>query len=175
MNRHKLLKSTIFLISSLFFLGSTFTNNALAAKKKKTKRRFPLGCRPIGYEFKDNLLILKPVSNKERIQTLYLIHNVSHQPVYMEIKKLDTQAFSPSYENTINPNSWGAFALNQEVLQLSCSTHGSPLDCWDILELCQYNNAKFAEHNQGTYWIVKSGSRSHAVYGAIHNGILLKS
>lgn len=192
------LLSIAFTAAALFIAGTTISHGAFAAKEQ---RRFPHGCRHIGYRYQDGLLILKPVPNdstkpkklkmaaneqhlpekqkprKVPIQTLYLIHNLSGHSIYLKAKKLPDVPFSPTHENTIRPNQWAAFAVNQKELQFTCTmagTGGGQIDCTNTFELCQYNHAKFAQHNQGTYWVVKSASRSQAKWGSIRSGILLK-
>lgn len=185
-----------FAAAATFIAGTTFTHTAFAAKKE---RRFPHGCREMGYGYKDRLLILKPVPNDSikpktpqtapngeqqksaepvevPIQTLYLIHNLSGQSIYLKTKKLPDVPFSPTYENTIRPNQWAALAINQKELQFTCAAAGTgeQIDCTNMFELCQYNHAKFASHNQGTYWVVQSASQGEAKWGSIRNGILLK-
>ena len=97
-----------FAAAATFIAVTTFTHDAFAAKKE---RRFPHGCREMGYGYKDGLLILKPVPNDSLkpktpqtaangeqqksaepvevpIQTHYLIHNLSGQSIYLKTKKL---------------------------------------------------------------------------------------
>jgi len=194
----KLLSTAIaFTAGTLLIAGAIGHNNAFAATKKQ--RRFPHGCRHMGYGYQDGLLILKPIpndsikpkktetlANKEQqkpikpeeipVQTLYLLHNLSSHSIYLRTKKLPDVPFSPTHENTVRPNQWAALAVNQKELQFTCAMAGTgeKIDCTNMFELCQYNRAKFASHNQGTYWVIKSGSRGQAKYGSIRNGILLK-
>lgn len=188
----KLLSTAIvFAAASAFIVGTTMTHTAFAAKKK---RRFPHGCRHLGYGYKDGLLILKPAPNNSikpktpkiaaneqqpqavPIQTLYLIHNLSGHSIFVKVKKMADQPFSPTHENTIRPNQWAALAVNQKELHFTCAMAGTgeQTECTNLFELCQYNHAKFAQHNQGTYWVVKSSSRAQAKWGSIRSGILLK-
>lgn len=167
------LRTFLFLLVVILASNAT-TLAAESAKPAKSGKQFPHGCRTVGYEFQHRLLLLKPVSETPKITTLYLIHNRSHYAVSLAVVKLSSQPFSPSYKNTISAGQWGAFALNQSLLQLSCNANGFQVDCQNVLELCQYNRAKFAEHNQGTYWIIRDGSRHKAVRGSINNGILLR-
>ncbi|ACJ18429.1 hypothetical protein [Coxiella burnetii] len=163
----------VYYLKILFFcLISIWISPSIAAKTGE--QHFPSGCRMVGYEFKNNLLLLKPDSETEEVSTLYLIHNISPDAISFAVEKLPTQSFSPSYKNTINPNHWAAFALNQPFLQLKCHANEISVNCENVINLCQYNRAKFAEHNQGTYWILKNGTRYQAIRGAIDNGILLR-
>ena len=160
----------------LIAIGSIAYNPINAA----TKRKVPNGCRQVGVDFNNNLVLFKPV-NKEKLQseepqTVYLIHNGSPEySVTMKVEKLDSEPFSPTYKNTIKSTRWAALAVDQQLIQFSCSTaHGESINCGNVLEICQYNNAKFASHNMGTYWIVKNGSRRVAIQGSIRSGILLR-
>ena len=163
---------------TLLLLGAVISHSTLAAKKTRVKRRFPHGCRDVGYEFKNQLLVLKPQS-EEHPQTIYLIHNLSHGHLLLQLEKLPQHTFSPHYKNVVRPNQWGAFATDQSIMQFKCSkatrrSAGEQIDCGHVLELCQYTRAKFADNNMGNYWAVVSKTRRGAMNEAIAKGILLR-
>ena len=154
-------------------LAMAATVNLHAATK-----RFPNGCKPVGFEYQDGMLVLMPVSETDQIQTVYLIHNMSHDTVNFISKKMPNQVFAPKYKHSIRPASWSSFSTNEHKIQFICKqggySYGQQINCADVLEICQYPRAKFAPHNGGTYWIKKSESRRQAVRSVIRNGVLLR-
>src|SRR3990167_2020548 len=124
-----------FVTTSLLVVG--MSQQAIAAKQPP--RKFPHGCREFGYDYKEGLLVLKPVpstkapSTKDTkstctqeaqapneqaqletpIQTIYLMHNLSSQEILLKTKKSPEHPFTPTQENTIAPNHWAAFAVSE--------------------------------------------------------------
>jgi hypothetical protein len=165
---------------SIFY---AFSSPASTISNPKKIRKFPLGCREKGFSFENNVLSLHPnFEGKKYDQTLYFLHNITHQNIELTIKKAVGQRFGPNYKNVITPDNWAVFSLDFQHFKFICKeksffaeagAYGN--DCSKLLEVCQYNNAKFAEHNLGTYWTVANKSRKHAVKSAIEHGILLRS
>ena len=151
------------------------------AARHRDENAFPLGCRAQGFEFMGDSINFKPdYTGKKWEQTLYFLHNTSDKDVELEVRKPRGQKFGPNYKNTIKANGWGVFALDYNQFELTCNEKSYAGDvysgnCADFFKICEYNNAKFAPHNRGTYWTVQSGSRAEATRGAIKNGILLRS
>lgn len=107
-------------------------------------------------------------------QTMFLIHNKSMQSLEIKSKKFEGQMYKPDNDNVIGPNQWAAFAMDEPEVQFICSNNGKTINCSNVLEVCEYNHAKFSDSTMGTYWVVKSDTLENAVYGAIHIGILLR-
>lgn len=162
-----MIKKLILSVASVI-LVSTLPAHAAAPKK------FPNGCREVGFEFKDGKLILNPVSEEGEIQTVYLVHNNSDNAVKFESEKLPGQVFAPNYKHTIDSNLWSSFSLGDPRVQFVCKSDDATVNCNDVVEVCQYTRAKFASHNGGTYWIKKSETQSQAVRSIISNGVLLR-
>lgn len=167
------IKVTFFLLFSVFIFHST----AIDAKSKKSKRKFPHGCRALGYGFADKYLILRPQTEEGR-QTLYLLHNKSYKPVKLILIKSSQQIHMPSYKNTIKGNQWAAFATDEHEMKFRCinpsNNQSTTLDCSKIFEACQYTRAKFDQGNMGNYWVVKSDPLRRTIYKSILYGILLR-
>lgn len=137
-------------------------------------RRFPHGCRQLGYDFQDPLLIIKSNAQSQN-QTLFLVHNTAEHDI--RLKDDNAPRFAPNYEKVIPANQWAAFSFDTDLVQFSCDRPNetdSKLNCQSVIELCQYNNAKFPEQNFGTYWLEKTGSRDATMEDAIQKGILLR-
>ena len=167
-----------FCIVTLTAAGRLYTPGGLGANR--SRRKFPHGCRVVGFSFNNHRIVLKP-ANKENLspdvpQTLYLIHNRSHHiGVQVEVPKSSAEPFSLTYKNTIKANQWAALSVDHSTMVFGCSTRSEgSINCFRRVEICQYNNAKFASHNTGTYWVVNSGVQKTAVYGSIRSGILLR-
>ena len=163
-------------------LGLMASQDALAAKKKESKpRRFPNGCRELGAQIHAGQLTLTPTHKEDIPQSLFFVHNLSSESILLKVNA-DRKAsrYSPSYENIIRPNQWGAFAVDLPSIAFACYTtsRGIPdeqIDCAHRFDICQYNNVKFSDANGGNYWVVKSDD----VRGAIRIvsrevGILLR-
>lgn len=160
--------SLVLLISSLAFPLSSLAR----------KRLFPHGCRQKGFEFQDGLLLLNS-EQADNTQTFFLIHNKTEYKVELKVDKSPNDKFTPSHQNTIRPYQWGAFAMSDPSVNFACylssSYHGHyRIDCANSVELCQYNNVKFASHNGGTFWVVSSKSLQSTIRHAIKIGIFLK-
>ena len=167
-------------------IGLSVGSDAWAAKKNRkepdvSKRRFPHGCRMVGFDFDDNTVMLRSSKPEgESPQTLYLIHNVSDRAIYLKAKKTSDQPFMLSYPNVVNVGEWGAFATDFRHISFSCTAPAGvdegnqPIRCAGALDICQYDNVKFSATNGGNYWIVKSDTLRNAMYGAIGSGILLR-
>lgn len=166
------LKLALFIIASLSVFIST---NSLAAKRK-----FPHGCKPVGYQFTYGALELKPVSETQKIQTVYLIHNISHRVVELEAQKLAHHPVSPGYVTELDGDLWTAFVQDEPIVKFTCKfVYGDDekqtTACNEVLELCQYPRAKFAGHNGGSYWVKQQGeSLKQAIDSVIENGVLLR-
>jgi len=146
----------------------------LEMPKGSAKRKFPHGCRELGFEFQSPLLLIKS-NPKGQQQTLFLIHNIT--PTDIRLKDETAPRFSPNYEKIIPANSWAAFAFDSDLVQFNCSAavnDENKFNCQHAVELCQYNNAKFPDQNFGTYWLEETGSRDETMEEAIQKGILLR-
>jgi len=153
---------------SLIFISSSF---ALA-------RKYPHGCKDVGYVFENRLLVLKPASENHP-QTVYLIHNKLKKSVKLIFIKPIGQGYMPHFKNIIKANKWGSFATDQPQLkflcQISLKKRGKrTINCGSALELCQYIRAKFPGSHMGSYWAVRSDTQRNAKYTTIKQGVLLK-
>jgi hypothetical protein len=142
-----------------------------------TKSPFPAGCRTVGHEFINHLMILKP-DMEDHPQTLYMIHNTSAQTIKLQLYKTSGQRYSPNYDNIIAKGEWGVFAMDEEFLPFVCATMAkkeiTPVACHDTVEVCQYTRAKFDVANMGNYWVSHSRSLSSAIKESSGDGILLR-
>jgi hypothetical protein len=199
MNRCKHPFSTVIAFSAITLLtaGLLHSTTSLAVGIKGKNRTFPYGCRVMGYGYENDLLIIKPVWDQaaqgqnnnnqaqaqtqqqqaqasNQVQTMYLLHNKSGQALSLKAKKDPGEMYKPDNENVIGANQWAAFAMDQNKVAFTCMQGSSPVSCSTVLEICQYNHAKFSESTLGSYWVVKSDTLENTVYGAIHIGILLR-
>lgn len=143
----------------------------------KKNREFPLGCKQVGFQFKRGHLVLKPDNPSEPLLTIFFIHNRSDHPVQMAVVANPRDPFPVDQENVLEPDGWGAFVQNEPEVTFYCAAKDDShhhMDCAEVLSACQYPNAKFAEHNTGTYWIATADTRNKAVKETIHAGVLLK-
>lgn len=161
----------IYVISFVFFMSL----DAYASKTMK----FLHGCEEIGHEFQRGKLAFIPVQESEEDQTLYFIHNVSYDRIKIESQKTYTTSLYPIWETTINSDNWAAFAVDRDNITFKCyeDDYGEftrEVNCRDVVEVCQFPRAKFAEHNQGNYWISTNRSKYGTRNEVIRKGVLLK-
>jgi hypothetical protein len=126
---------------------ATSTTKA-AADDKET--RYPIGCKPVGYE--ESLKVLSLFPGKEgALQSMYFFYN----------KRPDT-----------------VLAVGEPQVKFICSLgdgkkdYGQILDCAETIKVCEYVNVKFGLNNKGNYWIVESNTRNGAVNEVVHYGII---
>lgn len=144
--------------------------------------RFPLGCRETGFEFSGGDLLIKPVKpeDAEQLQTVYFFQNTGTQTILLDTPSRKSDYTRARHTAEINPGEWASFATNESRIKFVCSLvsegmDDAPTDCQQVMRVCQYPRAKFAQHNRGSYWIDKSNTRNGAVRSAIDHGILLRS
>lgn len=167
----KIIFSLIFFSLTANALDQSTTQNKVV-KNKKAPRKFPYGCREVGFTFENNHLLLSMIPEGQE-QTLYLIHN--RAPFDIAVKADTTSKFIPTYDKVLSAEQWLTFARDVKEVRFACfSQNGDALDCGETLEVCNYNNVKFPDTNLGTYWITNSGSQSEAIHGSIKKGILLR-
>lgn len=160
--------------NTLLTLGSLITLIALPNMMlAKEARKYPHGCRQVGFDFSNGQLHLKIITPDGLPQTLYLIHNKS--PYEIMLKNAQSSKYIPNYEKKIPQDRWVAFGRDVNEITFACLTPDRQfLDCNEVIELCNYNNVKFPYTNVGTYWITNPGSQQEAMHGSISKGILLR-
>lgn len=173
----------------LFFVLISITSFSLQAdspkpaklskeeKAKKDELRFPIGCRPVGYENKLKVVTLYP-GKEGALQSMYFFLNRLPQSVSLYQMRDKDSELSTRYNHTIRANSWAVLATGEPVVNYICSLgdgktgYGKIVDCADALKVCEYVNVKFGLNNKGNFWIVDSNSRNGAVNQVVHYGII---
>ena len=135
---------------------------------------YPRGCEATGFSYSQNFLTLNATGE----QTFYLIQNKSQKS--LEVERYETREvfMSPKMKSTIAAGRWSAFACDVENLHLKClSKEGdstTPVNCEDVIDICQYPRVKFALSNMGNYWVSQNKTQKGAIKEAIKKGILLR-
>lgn len=145
----------------------------------KYENGFPKGCRAIGYAYQERKLVLTPTNDEFERQTLYLIKNKSNRPITLLASDANYDLLGMNWEMTTKPNQWSSFALNKSRLPFVCKREinrntQEVVDCGDVIEVCEYNNAKFGEHILGSYWVITNQTAATVVSKTIKKGILLR-
>lgn len=152
-------------------------SNAKSAKKDKDSDRFPIGCRPVGYQ--QNLKVLTLLPGKEgALQSMYFIYNKMPQTVSLYQMHDQESLYSLWLNHSIVGKSWAVLATGERELKFICTSgdgkksYGEILDCAQAVKVCEYVNVKFGLNNKGNFWIVNSSTRNGAVNGVVHYGII---
>lgn len=153
--------------SGLFFLMSLLWSSLLFATP------FPHGCEVTGFGFLQSDLIL----NETGAQTLYLIQNHAHEPVFLERVEDAEHFMNPKLEVKLDASNWSSFASDIQYLHFRClssSEEKTVVNCAEILDVCQYPRVKFALSNMGNYWISTNKGLDQVIQETTHKGILLR-
>lgn len=150
---------------------------SLAAGQDKS--RYLSGCDPVGYEYKNGRLYLKPVKVEEYDQTVFFIHNVSMDRINLKSVKDNDYPHYPSWQAKIGENRWAAFATDREGIEFNCETQsysndGSTTNCESAIDVCQYTRAKFGPHIYGNFFVTTNKSKYSARNSVIRYGVLLR-
>lgn len=135
---------------------------------------FPRGCEVSGFGFNDPHLLLNDTGN----QTLYLIQNRSNIQIELEHIETHDVFMSPKLETKLGALQWAAFASDVSNMHFKCFTRvegvETPLNCREVLDVCQYPRVKFALSNMGSYWVSTNKPQSQVIKDATVKGIYLK-
>lgn len=159
-----------FFIRSVIISFLFINTQLLFAEQSKLFR----GCYEFPDSFKNESVNLKSNSPHEK-QTAYFIHNKSNARVTLLLVKSGKTSYL-SYKNQINAQEWGVFAMDELLMSFSCHLPGqkAPVNCHDYLKVCQYENIKFPQSNNGNYWPVSSLPLNQARKEMRKLGILLR-
>jgi len=147
------------------------------AKEKKDNYRFPIGCKPVGFEKKLRVLYLYP-GKEGALQSMYFFFNQLPGPVSLYQMKDRASPYSTRFNHTIKGNSWAVLATGEPIVKFICSMgdgkkdYGKVVDCARAVKVCEYVNVKFGLNNKGNFWIVDSNTRNGAVNEVVHYGII---
>lgn len=159
----------------------------------------PTGCKRIGYLFSHKIVVLYPKKFNKK-QGLYFFYNkTSSEIVNLYQMRTGNEPFTMYLNNVINVNEWGGFSSNESKVKFICtikkedksksketkfstnnllttnnSQYGRIVNCYDVLDVCQFPNVKYANNNEGSYWAVTSNSLENAIQEIIEQGILLR-
>lgn len=134
---------------------------------------------PHGCEIKDfNYYNQNIVLNDTGQQAFYLIQNHSNRSIRMQRIETRNVFMSPPLTAKIDPMSWGAFASNISNFHFQCfileNENLFPAACSTVIEICKYPRARFAQSNQGNYWVSINKSQQQVLNDAVSKGIYLK-
>lgn len=180
-------KKEIFLFSlTLMSFLITLSPQAFSAKKdslsaaqkaKKDAERFPIGCRPVGYQKRLKVLSLFP-GKEGALQSMYFIYNKLPETISLYQMRGDESEYTTRFNHIIRANSWAVLATGEPLVKFICSlgdgksSYGTIVDCAKTVKVCEYVNVKFGLNNKGNYWIVDSNTRNGAVSEVVHYGII---
>ena len=135
---------------------------------------FPKGCEVSGFGFTNPYVIFNDTSN----QTFYLIQNRSNNLI--ELERIETRDvfMSPKLQTKIGAAQWAAFAADVSNINFQCfytlDDNRTPVNCSEVLDICQYPRVKFALSNMGSYWVSTDKPLAQVIKDATAKGIYLK-
>lgn len=146
-------------------------------KAKKEAERFPIGCRPVGYQKRLKVLSLFP-GKEGALQSMYFFYNKLPETVSLYQMRGEESEYTTRFNHIIKANSWAVLASGEPLVKFICtlgdgkSSYGKIVDCAKTVKVCEYVNVKFGLNNKGNLWIVDSNSRNGAVSEVVHYGII---
>ena len=85
---------------------------------------------------------------------------------------------SPKLHSKLDSSSWAAFATDTPSMHFKCFIQDgeitTPLNCSDVLAVCQYPKARFALSNMGNYWVSTNKELAQVIKDTAAKGIYLK-
>lgn len=169
-------------ILAVLFLGVGSVSYSAAQTEQndndEQKQHYPLGCTPVGYQFSHYNVILKPTAKYEP-QTLYFIKNTSNKEVNLFQARTGNESFIVYLESTMKPQQWSALALDEKNAKFIC-THQNKnqsshqiIKCKNVLDICEFTQARFGENHRGNYWVTENKSMKEAYQTTKLHGVLL--
>ena len=174
MNKIKLLSLFLCLICSVELHAQTLTKEEKAAKEEA---RFPIGCRPVGYEQRLKVLTLFP-GKEGALQSLYFVYNKLPQTISLYHMRDEDSEYATRINHSIGPKQWAAVAAGEPMVKFICTlgdgknTYGKIIDCAQTVNVCEYVNVKFGLNNKGNLWISEGNTRNGAVNDVVRYGII---
>lgn len=148
-----------------------------AEKEKKENSRFPIGCRPVGFEQSLKVLSLFP-GREGALQSMFFFFNQKPESVNLYQMNDKSSAYSTRFNHSIKGSSWAVLATGEPLVKFICTlgdgktSYGKIVDCAETVKVCEYVNVKFGLNNKGNFWIVDSNTRNGAVNEVVHYGII---
>lgn len=173
--------SFIFLLAMLSMpfnaIAKRASDQSTESVSKKDEARFPIGCRPVGFEQSLKVLSLFP-GKESALQSMYFFYNQLPETISLYHMRDKDSEFSTRYNHTIRPQSWAVLATGEPLVKFICTlgdgkdSYGKIVDCSDAVKVCEYVHVKFGLNNKGNFWIVESNTRNGAVNDVVHYGII---
>lgn len=180
MNTLKKATSISLILASTFLSADLVAAQVKATAEERAAReeaRFPIGCKPVGYEYKLKTLSLFP-GKEGALQSLYFFYNKLPQTISLyEMRDADSE-YSTRVNHIINANQWAALATGEPTVKFICTlgdgkqAYGKIIDCADVVSVCEYVNVKFGLNNKGNFWVSDGNTRNGAVNDVVHYGII---
>lgn len=135
---------------------------------------FPRGCEVKGFGFSNGQLIVNDTGR----QAFYIIRNRSTIPIQMQRVETHNVFMSPPLTAKLDGLSSAAFASDIMNFHFECLNTDpeniQPINCADVLDICEYPRVKFALSNMGNYWVSVNKTQQEVINDAVGKGIYLK-
>lgn len=162
------------LVALLFCAFCNMTYAARQVAPPQPVSNFPHGCEVTGFGYNQNYLTL----NEHGDQAFYLIQNRSNKQIEIQRYTAQDEFMSPKLQSKLDAGAWSAFASDIRGLYFQCYAHENdniaPINCADVLDVCQYPRVKFALSNMGNYWVSSNKPQAQVIKDATAKGIYLR-
>lgn len=158
-------------------LQASAAAQAADEREKKDNHRFPIGCKPVGFEQSLKMLSLYP-GKEGALQSMYFFFNQLPETVSLYQMNDKFSAYSTRFNHSIRGNAWAVLATGEPKVKFLCSLgdgkkgYGKIVDCAETIKVCEYVNVKFGLNNKGNFWMVESNTRNGAVNEVVRYGII---
>lgn len=145
---------------------------------------FPRGCEASGFGFQDPYVTLNDIGS----QMFFIIHNRSLEPIELERIAAQDAFMTPKLQAKLEGEQWAAFASDVSNTHFRCykvtgnttettdqeQANNQPINCAEVLQICQYPRVRFALSNMGSYWVSTNKPLSQVIKDSTAKGIYLK-
>ncbi|MDP3560542.1 MAG: endopeptidase IV [Legionellaceae bacterium] len=166
---------TILLITSALSIGLNVF--AKPVKVAKDDNRNPTGCQDSGYSYDLKTIKLLPVHEGAK-HSMYFFFNQSNTQIELHQMRHQESSRSLFLNHALNPQLWSVLATNEPEIQFICTKpekgyrYGKPVDCSEVVRVCEFTHVKFGLNNRGNYWMVDNNSRNGALHAVVTYGII---
>lgn len=144
-------------------LSVLIMNVSYADTPVKQEKEFLKHCNKAGIAAKGNTLILNAKHNPKQADWVYVLHNTTKQPVYINHPADHPGTASAGWGSRIDAKQWSALMLNRPAFALTCqnsilNNKHSVVACKKVLQVYRFKPHHLAKNKQNSFWIGENQS-----------------